>query len=89
MDQVRWDEHIKAYPDAKQFRYKPLPHADETGQLFGVVTTTGDHIFGSANVDHLLDDHRSASHNPTPNAETLSPPPGREGSGELDPVQTK
>ncbi|KAK1264389.1 hypothetical protein QJS04_geneDACA022931 [Acorus gramineus] len=89
MDQERWDEHIKAYPDAKQFRYKPLPHADEMEQLFGGVTATGDHRFGSADDDHLLDDHRSTSHNPTPNTETSSPPLGPEGSGEPDPVQTE
>ncbi|KAK1295572.1 hypothetical protein QJS10_CPA16g01101 [Acorus calamus] len=41
MDQERWDAHIKAYPDAKQFRYKPLPHADEMEQLFGGVTAIG------------------------------------------------
>ncbi|KAK1318661.1 hypothetical protein QJS10_CPB04g00428 [Acorus calamus] len=85
------DSRIKeqVYPDAKQFRYKPLPHANEMEQLFGGVTATGDHRFGSADDDHLLDDHRSMSQNPTPNTETPSPPPGPEGSVEPDPVQTE
>ncbi|KAK1289494.1 hypothetical protein QJS10_CPB18g01109 [Acorus calamus] len=90
MDQERWDEHIKAYPDAKQFRYKPLPHADEMEQLFGGgVTATGDHIFGFADVDNLVDDHKSTSHNPTLITETPSPPPAPEEQGEPDPVTTE
>ncbi|KAK1323648.1 hypothetical protein QJS10_CPA02g00935 [Acorus calamus] len=89
MDQERWDEHIKAYPDAKQFRYKPLPHADEMEQLFGGVTATGDHRFGSADTVHLVDGHTSTSHNPTLLTETQTPSPGPEEQDEHDPVQTE
>ncbi|KAK1259521.1 hypothetical protein QJS04_geneDACA014442 [Acorus gramineus] len=94
MDQERWDEHITAYPDAKQFRYKPLLHADEMEQLFGGVTATGEHRFNSTDDDHLLDDLHtwpSTSQNPTPNPEDQTPPSGPEGPEDpnLHHVQTE
>ncbi|KAK1296583.1 hypothetical protein QJS10_CPB15g01040 [Acorus calamus] len=76
MEPERWNEHIKANPDARQFRYKPLPYADKMEQLFGEVTATGDHQFTSANEDNPLDDFGnwpSTSHNPFPTTETFSP----------------
>ncbi|KAK1295630.1 hypothetical protein QJS10_CPA03g00795 [Acorus calamus] len=77
MDQERWDEQIKANPEVKQFRYKPLPHADEMEQLFGGVTATGEHAFTPAAGDSLLDDDgnfASTSQNPFPTASPSSVP---------------
>ncbi|KAK1288888.1 hypothetical protein QJS10_CPB19g00612 [Acorus calamus] len=35
MESKRWDEHIKANPDVKQYRYKPLSHADGWNNCLG------------------------------------------------------
>ncbi|KAK1272954.1 hypothetical protein QJS04_geneDACA016509 [Acorus gramineus] len=92
MEPERWNEHIKANPDARQFRYKPLPYADKLEQLFGGVTATGDYQFTSANEDNPLDDFGnwpSTSHNPSPTTETFSPPPGPPNQTDLDPVHVQ
>ncbi|KAK2649347.1 hypothetical protein Ddye_016836 [Dipteronia dyeriana] len=37
----RWEEYIKKYPDAKQFRNRPLPNHADFKALFSGVTATG------------------------------------------------
>ncbi|KAK1261942.1 hypothetical protein QJS04_geneDACA011533 [Acorus gramineus] len=66
---------IKANPDAKQFRYRPLSHAEEMEQLFRGVTATGKHAFTSAVEDSFLDDldnYGTSSHSSIPTSAEFS-----------------
>ncbi|KAK1288559.1 hypothetical protein QJS10_CPB19g00275 [Acorus calamus] len=89
MDTERWDEHIKANPDAKQCRYKPLSHAEEMEQLFGGVTATGKHAFTPAVEDSFLDDldnYGNSSHSSIPTSAEFSTQRGPPDTIEPNPV---
>ncbi|RVW96101.1 L10-interacting MYB domain-containing protein [Vitis vinifera] len=38
----KWEEYLQKYPEAKQFRFKPLANVEELEALFGGVLATGE-----------------------------------------------
>ncbi|RVX05813.1 hypothetical protein CK203_023807 [Vitis vinifera] len=46
----KWEEYLQKYPEAKQFRFKPLANMEELEALFGGVLATGSKNWSSGGV---------------------------------------
>ncbi|KAL9440906.1 hypothetical protein AB3S75_019560 [Citrus x aurantiifolia] len=49
-----WEEYVKKYPKARQFRYKPLANAEELETLFSGVLAAGSNTWSSG-MDNLAE----------------------------------
>ncbi|XP_034686267.1 L10-interacting MYB domain-containing protein-like isoform X1 [Vitis riparia] len=56
----RWEEYLQKYPEAKQFRYRPLANAEELEALFGGVLAIGAKNGSSEGMDNTSSTHSTS-----------------------------